>query len=193
MGPHLRSPISPNPDVGLDSEYYMENIGLVRRTLTTFAGPKQFSLVSARIGRLTFTYAPHTAVRLVLESSRLRLPAPPAASLPFTASLWISTFDTRPVKLTFPSSQQYDLVFRNANGEAVYRWSADKSFLAAIATTEISGERTFKINAELPPYIPPGDYTVEAWLTTTEGTQFAASAGIRVIPHDAYEFPPIVQ
>lgn len=180
-------------DIGLDSEYYMENIGLVRRTLTTFAGPKLLTLVSARVGRLSFEFAPNTAVRLLLETSRLRLPAPPAATLPFTATLRISSFDTLPVKATFPSSQQYDLILRNANGEVAYKWSADKLFLPVVTTIEIANERAFKINADFPPYVPPGDYTVEAWLTTTHGNQFAASAGVRIVPHDAFEFPPIIQ
>src|SRR5689334_14186942 len=45
-------------DIGVEEEQYAENIGMVRRTVQTFAGPRNYDLVAARIGRIRIETAP---------------------------------------------------------------------------------------------------------------------------------------
>lgn len=45
-------------DAGAVREQYAEHIGMLRRTLTSIAGPRTFDLISARVGSLTMGAAP---------------------------------------------------------------------------------------------------------------------------------------
>jgi len=166
-------------DAGFDEEIYLANIGLVRRTVTTIRGPITYELVEARVGKFTFVAGPSTQARLSLEGNSVQRRN---ASEPFRlgAALTISTVSAIGVKVTYPTSQQYDLVLRNEAGEIVYRWSDGQVFAEALKTESISGRKSVNIVAEFSAAasaaLPDGFYTVEAWLTTGDGPRFASSA-----------------
>ena len=127
-------------DAGFEQDLYLDNIGLVRRTVTTIAGPRVYELAEARVGNWTFTAAPGGAARLSFNPAVITRAAETDA-VSFRAALRISLLDSEPVRLRFPSSQTYDLAIRNSAQEVVYSWSADKLFLQVVRDEEIAGEQ----------------------------------------------------
>ena len=85
----------------------------------------------------------------------------------------------QPLNLTFGTSQLYDLVIRNANGDAVYRWSDGKAFAQIVQTVPFGpGEKNFTVVANLG--FPPGKYTAEGYLTTSGTKSYTATVGFEI-------------
>ena len=166
-------------DFGIEQELYLENIGMVRRTVSTIAGPVTFHLVAARVGRLSFSAQPGGEARLTLDRNRVRRSGTVNDSS-LTATLRVSLSGSPPLRLRFSSSQRMDLSIRNQDQEIVYSWSADKLFLAVQQDETLSTELSYSVEALIPATVPDGEYQVEAWLTTRDGAQFAASTVIRL-------------
>ena len=151
-------------DAGTISELYAENVGMVERTEQSFAGPRTYQLVSARLvssvvasapnGRFTVSQEGVTADEVVLT---LRVQLSPG----------------RPLALSFDSSQEYDIAVSDDAGKVVYRWSASRSFLQSLHTVVVDGEWSAAASIPKP---GPGVYTLQAWLTTaTPEPLFAAT------------------
>lgn len=157
-------------DAGELSEQYVENVGMVRRVANTFAGPRIFDLVHARIGNQTIAAG---------EVGRFTVSAVPGRDgASWDATLRVDPYTTLGVKVRFPSSQEYDLRLRADDGTVLWTWSADKLFLQAEHTVANIGGWTASVNVPHPPAIPEGNktYLLEAWLTTAEGEpKFAAA------------------
>ena len=89
---------------------------------------------------------------------------------------------------TFPSSQRFDLVIRNAAGVNVATWSANKLFAAVIGIEKIGpGEQNWI--AQLPlqdgqnKRLPAGKYVAEGFLTTGgDAKPYLAHVGFEIIP-----------
>ncbi len=175
-------------DAGFAEETYIENIGLVRRVVHTLAGPVQYDLVSARVGKLTFSAGPSVVVRVsVPENSLQRKTA--AEALRLQACLHIDTVSSIGVAVRFPTSQRYEMVFRNPAGAVVYRWSDGKGFTDAVGEETIGGRRSYLIEGEIDAAaaagLEDGMYTIEAWLTTGDGPKFASSATVELYTRPA--------
>jgi hypothetical protein len=139
---------------------YLPSVGLLQRTVTSFAGPVVYDLVYARLNDgLTIITAPEQSLTLALDEVTY---APGATA---TARLTMRNTQAKPLRLTFPSGQQYDVAIRNDAGEVVYRWSEGRAFTMIFGTLELSGERTWLI--EFPVPRKAGTYQVEAWLATS--------------------------
>ena len=165
-------------DAGFDQEIYVENVGLVRRSVITIAGPRVFELVSAKVGNTIITAAPQSTFQVALSKPKLGEPR-------LHVDLRLIVEAPLPLELTFPSTQRFDLQLRNSRGEVLYTWSADKLFAQVIETEHVQG--VLQYEAEIPlststGQLPPGKYTVEGWLTAGEsGRQFSATA-VWVVP-----------
>ena len=146
-------------DAGLEHELFAENVGMVSRTLTTIAGPVTYKLVYADTRAVQLAPRPSATLRLSVETvdddnalARLRLTGDP---------------ETAP-KLTFASSQEFEMVLRHADGRVVWRWSDGRVFLQATVERQAANllwEATIPL-ASGAGRLPAGDYTVEAWLNT---------------------------
>lgn len=81
------------------------------------------------------------------------------------------------VELTFPSGQKYEIMVTNEDGEGVYTYSADKTFIQAIEKLVIKAGETLTWEEEWNPMangieLPAGNYLAEATiniLTDVEG------------------------
>lgn len=158
-------------DVGVVKEEFLDNIGMVRREVTTIAGPRVYELVHARVGGAVLGEKPGAAFRVsVRHEGDARL----------VATLRLSVFGP-PVKLVFPTSQEYDVQLRDPEGNVMYTWSADKGFLQAIHTRDAEGELVWAVEIPLTDRLKPGRYTVEAWLTSGPSRRdFAATTSFDV-------------
>lgn len=151
-------------DVGFENELYLENIGLVKRTETTIAGPKTMELVYAKVGEVTVEPGKNTTLSLTLDNPTVS-GVLPGDTIDLKPTLRLSVGEGA-LKLNFATSQRYDLAIRDANGIIVYLWSASAIFLPVTGTETISGIRTWQIDAKVSG-LAPGNYQVEAWLTTS--------------------------
>jgi hypothetical protein len=160
--------------VGIENELFLPNIGLVHRAQAT-GGPSfaTYDLIYARVGTRVISAA-ELAFSLSLDRSVYVAVGPGLQLTPVQLRARITVRNTSiPVQLTFPTTQIYDLLITNEKGEAVYRWSADKTFLTSLTTVTFGpGETNYVI--ETPPLVsgrsplPPGKYVAEAWLTLGE-------------------------
>jgi hypothetical protein len=159
-------------DAGDLSEQYVENIGMVRRVVQTFAGPRTYDLVYARLGQQVITAG---------EASGFSVTALPSAG----GGSWDATLrlDLRSsIPVLFSSSQEFDLRLRDSEGKILWTWSADKIFTQSTHTLNLS---RWKASVVVPqqPLIPEGGaiFVLEAWLTTAPGEpQFAGATTLVV-------------
>jgi hypothetical protein len=159
-------------DTGVLEELYLENIGLVRRTVQTIAGPRTFTLVAANVGALTVDQKPGVEFRVALSPSVVlrRDAGQPVAT---TVTMRIRADRAEPVFLRFRSSQRYDIAIKNMAGDVVFLWSSAVAFLPAISEEYVlSKEYVQPLSVNL----PDGRYLVEAWLTTASPERQFASA-----------------
>lgn len=154
-------------DAGLTSEVFVPNLGLVRRTQTSFTGERTVELVYAQIGGIT--YLNDAALSFSIAVTPL--------GREFTARLVLNNRTENPLLLQFSSGQIYDFIVRNDKGEAVYRWSADRQFTLALKRLRIAGEEVWQetIAADK---LPPGNYSIEGFLVNIDGKKFTATANL---------------
>lgn len=169
-------------DAGLERDYYVPHIGLVQRTMTSFAGPQTISLIYARVGDTTVLSQPEVAFGLSLDravySPRLHVPV-------LTARITLRVKQTEPLDLVFPSAQRFELVLKDEQGEALYRWSDGRAFALLFGIEQFGpGEKNWLVQVPLQTHegnqFPPGNYTAECWLTAVGERRYAATVGFEI-------------
>lgn len=169
-------------DAGIESELYVDHVGMVRRVETSIGGPVAFELVYARAGRLTYEPETMAAFRVALPSSAVER-ADRAERPLLKGSLRVSSYG-QPVTLDYPTMQTYDLQLRDSRGNVLATWSADKLF--AQASRRIRGEE-ISFDFEMPfadqsgQALPDGDYVLAAWLPAEPGRPFAAEVSLQLL------------
>jgi len=73
-----------------------------------------------------------------------------------------------PLELTFPTSQRYDFVVEDAEGQPVWRWSDDRSFLQAITHATLEPGETWTMESTWEPGDATGELVATGRLTATE-------------------------
>ena len=157
-------------DVGDLSEQYAENIGMVRRVSDSIAGPQTFDLTHATVGSIEIE-APLNARFTVSfrQAGRSGMP---------TAVLRLRTNSPLPVQLQFATGQEYDVVVMDDQGQTVWKWSDGQFFTQALYETTVTGEWTAAVEI---PALMPGNYTINAWLTTMgPNPSFAATLPVSI-------------
>jgi hypothetical protein len=160
-------------DAGIEKELYIPFVGLVQRTVTTIAGPVTYDLVYARIGDVTVVTGQETSFTVALDSSSYEVLSRPRVRMALRHKA------DQPLKLEFLSGQEFDIVIWNQRGERVYVWSADKLFPQVVHTIEVLGERNWTALANLN-NLPPGTYTLEAFLTNSGPGRYAGMVTFQV-------------
>ena len=156
-------------DLGLEEEIYAENLGLVRRRLTTFMGPLDFNLVYARVGRLVYRTGATSSLSLDLDRSHVaRVPGEqePQVRIKLRYAVEPLTSGT----LRFRSGQIFDVFLVDSNGNEVWRWSDTEAFIQPIVELPYSGFLEFE--AYLPAHkFADGNYMIYGWLNTESQKQ----------------------
>jgi intracellular proteinase inhibitor BsuPI len=160
-------------DTGVEEELYLENVGMLRRTVTTIAGPRSYDLVQARIGNMVLGEAPSAGLQVSASLS-------PEANR-ILATLRFVKVGGAPITLQWASSQEHELVLRNSAGEVLYRWSDGRAFLPVVRDEVLDAEFVRTIPIDLQSTLSGGVYTLEAWLTAgSQGREFSASVAFEV-------------
>lgn len=147
-------------DAGLNRESFLSNIGLAQRRESNFAGEQVWDLVYARLG-FTTVGEKELSFSGTLDSSRYR------AGAVMTIRMTLRSTQEQPLRLTFPSGQDYDVIFRNEAGETVYVWSSTRTFIQVVRTVEINGEKNWALTVPAP--AAPGRYTATLKLAVPSG------------------------
>jgi len=158
-------------DTGVDAEQYADNIGLVRRTVTTLAGPRTYDLVYARVGSIHIDAGAYARFHLSVNGAR------GASSL--QATLRLQTNSPQTMNLTFPTAQEFELRLTDSRGNVVWQWSDGRVFDQAEHKLGLSQQWTTRVDVPK----PRGDggspvvevFTLEAWMTTNGTPRFASS------------------
>ena len=98
-----------------------------------------------------------------------------------TARITIRNTTPRPLQLRFSSSQRYNLLIRNSQGDEVFNLAATQLFAQELGEENISnGEKNWVVI--MPLILRPGLYSAEAYLTTTDAKpRYAATASFEVV------------
>jgi hypothetical protein len=170
-------------DAGVEEEIFAAGVGLVRRTSLTIGGPRSMVLVSAQVNGKQVG-AKGLAVSLMIDRpvyfANLQPPVDPVLSVPVLhAQFKLENTGEQPLTISIPSGQEFDLVIRDEAGEEVFRWSDGKFFTQALQTISLSpGERVYTVDVPLGKGgqpLPPGRYTVEAWIATVAPKLYQAT------------------
>jgi hypothetical protein len=145
-------------DAGVTDDLYLPALGLAERTYQSLTGPRRYKLIYARIGNASVVTSGQYSFRVNLDQKNY------AARQVFNVRITLENWTGEALLLPFTSSQSFDFAIRNEAGGTVYVWSADKLFLAMMRQEEIRGEKNWTATEELE--LPPGEYVLEAWLTT---------------------------
>lgn len=155
-------------DAGLVADVYAPGVGLFSREETTIAGPRTHQLVYARVDGAVVMNSPEFSFALSLDSPVYERNAP------IFVRLTLRNETRAPLPLTFPSSQDFNLEVRNAAGETVYHWAADKLFLAQIREVDIRGEKNWDETLRL--NLAPGRYSIRGSITDSAKSFEAVSS-----------------
>lgn len=163
-------------DAGDVSEQFAENIGMVQRVVNTFAGPRTFHLIQAKIGNQAIS-ADDPGSFIVSA-----LPGPEAGT--WTATLRIDQPLGSNLRLHFASGQEYDARLRDSEGNIVWTWSAGRLFAQVEHSVAVGGGWNARITVPYPPAIPDQlqVYTLEAWMTSAESDPSLAAATVVAVP-----------
>lgn len=160
-------------DTGVQSEQYAANIGMLQRTVTTFAGPRTFDLVQARIGSQTIDSGLRGAFSVTVAED--------LAGGNWIATLRLEAAGGSPLRLHFPSGQDFEALLRDADGRVLWRWSDGLAFIQGEHSREVSSVWEM---ARIPIAFPAsvsGPLTIEAWLTTEpRGARYGAAVTVTV-------------
>jgi hypothetical protein len=174
------------PGLGFAEEQYLENVGMLGRTILTLKGPVVWHLAHASLGTIQLVSHPNSLFSVGLrwlQDGRLigMLRLRGGTGIPSAGPAEI------PIPLTYPTSQEFDLVLRSESGEELWRWSAGKLFDPQI-TQRLVSTLAYEVEVPLDHYgqrLPPGTYILEGWLTTEPGDrQFAASIAFQIFPEE---------
>ncbi len=163
------------PDNAITEELYVENIGLVRRVVSTFIGPVTYNLVDAKVGKISYTEQDGASFEMSMPSSTIKSDGGDAAT---TITLRLQNRNFESVRLLFSSGQQYDFKLFDTEGRLVWQWSTGRFFTAGL-----SDERVIDRSWEVPVLfvgVNPGVYTLEGALTNSGPYRFATSATVRI-------------
>lgn len=80
-------------------------------------------------------------------------------------TLHVTNASSEPIRLEFPSSQRYDFSVSRLDGEALWRWSADRMFAQALGTETLPAGGSVRYVAEWPAGDRTGEFVATGELT----------------------------
>lgn len=135
-------------DAGLLSAWFAPNVGLIKWSTSSIAGPREYALQNARIGATTIGQTPTAEgirVSAVLPGPRVLVNVTPRIS----ATLKVENTGTQPQTFTCPSSQQFEITLRNAAGDVVNAWSATRRFAQIVTTFSVAPGASKEVGGEI--------------------------------------------
>jgi hypothetical protein len=163
-------------DAGLLQEQYADHLGMLRRVVSSIAGPRTFDLIAARVGNITIDAAPSASFSVSLGATSGAGPVPATFHLRVNSKL--------PLLLSFSSGQEYDFALKDSAGTTLWRWSASMTFVQATHQRIVADEWSATVQIPWPTtsagVLQPGDYTVEAVVTNVDSLPFGVTVPVTI-------------
>jgi hypothetical protein len=159
---------------GVVREVFVPGVGLVERETASGGERRVYRLTYARVGGVAVFGGPEHSFRLSLDGASY----PP--EFVFEARMTLENSTGKPLRLEFGSGQSFDLYLKDARGNRVYVWSATRSFAMLLREETVEGERNWTATDRL--RLEPGEYVMEAVLTTLGSQPYRATVPLTVIP-----------
>jgi hypothetical protein len=159
---------------GVVREVFVPGVGLVEREIWSGGGRRVYRLTYARVGGVAVFGGPEHSFRLSLD----RASYPP--EFEFQARMTLENSTGKPLRLEFGSGQSFDLFLKDARGNPVYQWSANRMFAMMLREETVEGEKNWTATDRL--QLEPGEYVMEAVLATRGGQPYRATVPLTVIP-----------
>lgn len=181
---HVEYPSANCADAGLGADYFVPNIGLVKREGITIAGPRAMELVYARVGDVTVLSSPEVSFSMSIDRAVYDNTNDIST---IHARLTLRSTMAEPIDLHWAGGQRFDLVIYNERGAEVARWSNGKAFTLELSSEKFGpGERNYTIQHPLQDRqnnrLPAGKYVAEGFLTTQgEQKPYGARVGFEII------------
>jgi hypothetical protein len=148
---------------------------MLRRVVTTIAGPRQYDLVSARIGKLMVRADKGGAFSVTVRPGS-------NSDVALVATLQLDVDE--PLRVRKPTAQDFDVVLKDEFGRAIWRWSDGKVFPAAIEERDLLGQLSYQVDIPARPNgeaLNAGKYVVEGWFTSGDDRiQFSAATSVEI-------------
>lgn len=161
-------------EAGITREVFVPGVGLAEREVTTLGGPRVYRLTYARVGGLAMSGGAEHSFRLSLDRAVYD------PEFEFNARMTLENSTGQPLRLEFSSGQSFDLYLTDAQGKRLYTWSATRLFIAVMRDETVEGERNWTATDRL--QLEPGEYTMEAVLTTVGRKTYSATVPLTVAP-----------
>lgn len=158
---------------GVVREVFVPGVGLVEREIWSGGGRRVYRLTYARVGGVAVFGGPEHSFRLSLD----RASYPP--EFEFQARMTLENSTGKPLRLEFGSGQSFDLFLKDARGNPVYQWSANRMFAMMLREETVEGEKNWTATDRL--RLEPGEYVMEAVLATRGGQPYRATVPLTVI------------
>ena len=118
------------------------------------------------------------ALSVTLETNRADYPA----GEPIEAVLTVSWSGPGELALEFMTAQRFDIEIRNAEGEAMWRWSDGQMFGQVMGSERLAADRpSLRYAARFEGTLEPGTYTVSGLLASASHP-LTAAVTVRVTP-----------
>lgn len=166
---------------GLVEETFVPGLGLVQRIEN--AGSARYDLTRARVNGLSFILGKNLAFAITLDRAVYTALEQRGTASEMEAKLSLRNTTGEAVSLFFPTAQRQDFIIRNAQGDAVLRWSDGRAFVQVTGTERFEGEAEYGATISLilksGEMLPEGKYTIQGWLTSNPA-QFSAIASFEI-------------
>lgn len=167
-------------DAGLTADYYLPYIGLLRRTETSFTGPRTYDLIYARINGTVMVSTNETSFSLSTDKP---IYVNSGTDVPI-ASARITLRTSEDLILEFGTGQEIDCILSDSDGNTIFKWSDGQSFTQAMKTVRVSKERNWATRIPLKSAdgqtLRGGIYTLEGRITTLGGPRYRAIVTIEI-------------
>jgi hypothetical protein len=156
-------------DAGLTADYFLPYIGLIRRTETSFTGPRSYELTYARINGTVMVSTNETGFSLSTDKA-VYLSA--TRDIPVAAARMTlrHTDETSPLILEFSSGQEVDYILTDSTGKTIWKWSDGRGFTQALHNLRVAREHNWATEIPLKGadgnVLPGGTYRLEGLITT---------------------------
>jgi len=174
-------------DAGVVFQWFAPDVGLVKQEELSIAGTIVSELQSAKVNGTSYPSSFQIEFSLDSLEYTYNLMPPVNENAPgprVAARIKLVNATRSTVRLDFTSGQRYDFIVIDRNGNEVFRWSADKLFIAALGSETLRPEESliYDVKFNLPGgknLLPEGAYTMRALVTATRPLEASLAIAIK--------------
>lgn len=151
---------NPCKDAGIVEEIFCPDVGLIKRVENRIFGTFSYELIYAYVNGITYGY-PSLSINSGVS--------PEFIFNENCIKIELKNNTNKELNLIFPTSQIFDIILENENGEILYQWSYGQSFLQVITNKVIAPYDNFEISVFVSfPDLGKGVYYLKTIIPVTQ-------------------------